>query len=288
MDRVDFGRRMAALGPFESKPQIAVAVSGGADSMALALLADRWTRDKGGRVVALTVDHGLRSEAAEEAQQVGLWLDERGIEHRTLTWTGDTPAPGVQAAARAARYKLMAATCRQSGILHLLSAHHLEDQAETFLLRLGRSSGIDGLAAMPGVVETNGIRLLRPLLQVPKEHLRSFLSDQNQGWIEDPSNEDRAYARVRIRQSMPELAAAGVSAAALVETSVRMAQARVALEATASTLLGRTAFVHPAGYMEFNGQGLFEAPDEISRRALSRALMCIRQRQKNWNGFTKK
>ena len=275
MDRADFDHRMAVMGPFETKPQIAVAVSGGADSMALALLADCWARDRGGRVIALTVDHGLRSGAAEEAGQVGRWLAERGIEHRTLTWTGDKPDTGVQAVAREARYRLMAKTCRNSGILHLLIAHHLEDQAETFLLRLGRSSGIDGLAAMSAVFETDGIRLLRPLLQVPRERLRSFLGDQGQDWIEDPSNENRAYARVRIRQSLPELAAAGVSAAALVETSMRMAHVRVALEATASTLLGRAAFVHPMGYVDLDGQTLFDAPEEISRRALSRALMCV-------------
>lgn len=274
-DAADFAQRMAALGPFEKSPHMAVAVSGGADSMALALLADRWARDLGGRITALTVDHALRQGSADEALQVGRWLDARGIDHNILTWRGDKPDGGVQAAARQARYGLMAATCREAGILHLLCAHHLEDQAETFLLRLGRASGIDGLAAMSPVLERDGIRLLRPLLQMPKDRLRGILKSVGQDWVEDPSNENPAFARIRIRKSMPELAAAGVSAANLAGTAAHMAHARVALEATASALLGCCAFVHPSGYIEFDGQALFAAPEEISLRALSRALMCV-------------
>ena len=274
-DVTDFSRRMADVGPFESMPHVAVAVSGGADSMALALLADRWARDHGGRATALTVDHGLRPGSAPEAEQVARWLSALGIEHHILTWPGDKPGAGIQAAARAARYRLMTKACRDAGILHLLTAHHQEDQAETFLLRLSRSSGIDGLAAMPTVLETGGIRLLRPLLDMPKERLRATLKAAGQDWVEDPSNDNRAFARIRIRQSLPGLAAAGISTAALTTTAAAMARARVALESTASALLGRCAFVHPTGYIRLDGRVLFDAPAEISLRALSRTLMCV-------------
>jgi len=274
-DAADFARRMALLGPFEKAPHIAVAVSGGADSMALALLADRWSRESGGQLTALTVDHGLREGSGREAEQVGRWLEARGIKHRILTWAGEKPGGGVQAAARKARYRLMAAACRGGGILHLLCAHHQEDQAETFLLRLARSSGIDGLAAMSPTLETDGIRLLRPLLEMPKIRLREILTAQGQAWVEDPSNENTAFSRVRIRKALPGIAAAGMSVAVLAQTAARMARARVALETAASKLLGCSAFVHPSGYIKLEGQTLFEAPDEISLRALSRSLMCV-------------
>ncbi len=266
---------MAALGPFEASPHIAIAVSGGADSMALILLADQWARQQGGRVTALTVDHGLRPESGEEARQVGRWLDRRGIDHRVLTWRGEKPATGIQASARQARYKLMAAHCRNAGILHLLIGHHQQDQAETFLMRLGRSSGIDGLAAMSPVREVHGLRLLRPLLQTPKQRLRDFLVAQDQDWIEDPSNQNTAFARIRIRNSLPGLANAGVSLRSLTGTAAHMARVRIALEATASTLLGRCATVDPCGYAGLAGRELFAAPAEISLRALSRVIMCI-------------
>jgi len=274
-DVADFARRMAPLGPFEKSPHIAVAVSGGADSMALALLGHQWARDSGGRMTALSVDHGLRAGSDHEAEQVGRWLEALGIEHRVLTWGGVKPGSGVQAAAREARYSLMAATCRQAGIFHLLCAHHQEDQAETFLLRLARSSGIDGLAAMSPILETDGIRLLRPLLEMPKSRLRGVLTGQGQAWIEDPSNDNTAFARVRIRKALPGIAATGMSVAVLAQTAARMARARVALEAAASNLLGSTAFVHPSGYLRLDGQTLFAAPEEISLRALSRSLMCV-------------
>ena len=155
---------MAALGPFEARPDLAVAVSGGADSLALCLFADRWVRARGGRLVALTVDHGLRPGSRQECATLARWLGGRGIEHDILTWKGAKPAAGIQAAAREARYSLLHEACRERGILHLLLAHHAADQAETVLLRAGAGSGFDGLAAMPAVSGLEAPRRLRPLL----------------------------------------------------------------------------------------------------------------------------
>ncbi len=268
-------RLMAAVGPFEGDPHIAVAVSGGADSLALTLLADAWVRGHGGKLTALSVDHGLRLQSADETLQVGKWLAARGIEHHVLTWMGDKPRTSLQATARAARYDLLGKWCRREGVLHLLLAHHLEDQAETFLLRLKRGSGIDGLAAMAAIVEKPDMRLLRPLLGVSKARLRASLEAASQPWLEDPSNENTAFERVRIRKTFPELATAGITAQGLSDAARRMARARIALEAAASGLLAESCSLDGAGYARIDGAALFSRAEEISLRALSRTLMCI-------------
>jgi tRNA(Ile)-lysidine synthase len=167
----EFARAVERLGPLEKRPHLAVAVSGGADSLSLALFAAAWARKRGGCASALTVDHGLRPEAAAEARRVGRWLRARGIEHRIIAWRGTKPAANIQAAARAARYGLLSAWCARHGVLHLLLAHHADDQAETYLMRLARGSGVDGLAAMAPVHELPSVRVLRPLLDVPRARL---------------------------------------------------------------------------------------------------------------------
>ncbi len=271
----EFSALMAAVGPFESAPHVAVAVSGGGDSLSLGLLAEAWAHRHGGRMTALTVDHGLRSESAAEAAQVGRWLNGRGIEHRVLAWRGAKPTSGLQAAARKARYDLMTSWCREAGVLHLFLAHHLEDQAETFLMRLGRGSGIDGLAAMAAVVETASVRLVRPLLKMPSGRLKATLRALGQEWIEDPSNRDRNFARTRIRSALPDLAEAGMPPERLAEAAGHMGGARLALESAASALLARCCMIHPAGYARVDGAALAAAPKAVSLRALARILVCI-------------
>ncbi|WP_119423020.1 tRNA lysidine(34) synthetase TilS, partial [Desertibaculum subflavum] len=213
---------MAALGAFPGHPDLAVAVSGGADSLALVLLAQGWTAAQGGRLLALTVDHGLRPEAAREALQVKRWLAARGVAHRTLRWRGPKPKANLAAAAREARYALLFAACRRARFRALAVAHHREDQAETFLLRLGRGSGVDGLAAMAPVSERDGIALLRPLLDMPRDRLRAALAAAGQDWIEDPGNADPARARTAVRALLPALAAAGLPPVRIAATAARM------------------------------------------------------------------
>ncbi|MEE9300334.1 MAG: tRNA lysidine(34) synthetase TilS [Alphaproteobacteria bacterium] len=266
---------MAALGPFEPGPVIAVGVSGGADSLALALLVKGWAAKRGGRVVALTVDHGLRVGSAREAREVARWLKRRDLEHHVLRWQGAKPRTGIPAAARAARYRLLTDWCRRAGVLHLALGHHLEDQAETFLLRLARGSGVDGLAAMAPVTELGGVRLLRPLLDVEKERLRASLRRRGQEWIEDPSNADPGFARTRMRAQLPELAAEGLTPGRLATTAARMARARNALEAEVARNLAYAVDLHPAGYARIDPRLFRSLPDELSLRALSRLLMCI-------------
>ncbi|MCZ6765037.1 MAG: tRNA lysidine(34) synthetase TilS [Alphaproteobacteria bacterium] len=276
----EFDRAMAGFAPFEPRPQLAVGVSGGADSLALLLCADRWAKRRGGKATALTVDHGLRSGSAKEAARVRAWATARGIDHRTLRIKWDRiPRANLQDAARRARYGELAAWCRTHGVVHLAVAHHLDDQAETFVLRLRRGSGVDGLSAMAGVVERDDYRILRPFLAFPKARLVATLEKAGQPWIEDPSNTDLRNARVAVRAALPDLEPSGLSAPRLAATARVMARARRALEAETNGVLGRTAWCHPAGFVRIDLAALAAAhthvPEEIGLRVLARALMTV-------------
>lgn len=273
--REAFARAMAAAGPFERAPALALAVSGGADSLALALLADEWARARDGTVIALTVDHRLRPESAAEAAAVGRLLAARGIAHRMLVWQGAKPASAIQATARAARYRLLEDWCRAAGVLHLLLGHQREDQAETFLLRLARGSGPDGLSAMAPVSESAAVRRLRPLLEVGRATLETFLRGEGIAWIDDPTNRDPAFARVRMRQALPALAVAGADAESLAAAAARFGTARAALEEATAALLARALALDPRGFAMLDRPLVAAAPAEIAVRALARVVATI-------------
>jgi tRNA(Ile)-lysidine synthase len=271
----EFAALMARFQPFESHPRIAVACSGGGDSMALALLADRWARDHGGSVVALIVDHRLRPESTREAEQTAAWLASRGIERATLTRDGPPPSGDVEAQARAARYDLLDAWCATNGLIHLLTAHHREDQAETLLMRLTRGSGLDGLAGMAPESTRAQLRLLRPLLNVPQARLKATLAAAGQSFIDDPMNRDRAFLRARLRASRAILAAEGLSAERLCGTAARLARARAALESAVADLLAACVALDPRGFAMLDSAWLRAAPAEIGLRALASLIACI-------------
>ncbi|MGE5478535.1 MAG: tRNA lysidine(34) synthetase TilS [Bacteroidales bacterium] len=271
----EFAGLMAPLGPFETRPRVAVAVSGGADSLCLARLAHGWAVASGGQAVALTVDHGLRPEAAAEAVQVGTWLRAQGMDHHVLRWDGAKPAADIQAAARAARYALLEGWCAAHGILHLLLAHHQDDQAETLLLRLARGSGVDGLAAMAPVSETFSLRLLRPFLGVPRARLTATLAAQGQGWLEDPSNRNAAFARVRMRNLMPVLEGEGMAASRLAATARRLGRARAALEDSVAEAAAGHVEMHAAGYAVVAADAFRQLSEEVGLRLLARLVQAI-------------
>src|SRR5258707_13891532 len=223
------------LADWRGVPAVVLAVSGGPDSIALMWLAARWRRAlaRGPRLIAVTVDHGLRPGAAAEAREVKRLARSLDLPHRTLRWTGPKPRTGLPAAARAARYRLLAQAARASDATHILTAHTRDDQAETLLMRMLRGSGIAGLAAMARESERDGVLLARPFLNVSKSQLIATLEKAKVGFADDPTNRDTNFTRPRIRAIMPVLAAEGGDARNLARLASRLARANAAVEVLA-------------------------------------------------------
>jgi tRNA(Ile)-lysidine synthase len=262
----EFTSRMEALGPFEPAPLLAVAVSGGGDSLALLLLADAWARERGGHVLALTVDHALRKDSAAEAAEVAALCAARGIAHQTLRWEGPKPQARLMERAREARYALLENACMAAGILHLLVAHHADDQAETVALRKAANSGPRGLAGMAAQRFTRGLRLLRPLLDLPKARLLATCRARDQTWIEDPSNVDLRFARARLRAATVE-AASNDTAACIAE--------RHRAEAAAAALAACAVRFDPHGYAQVDREALDPADGEVTALVLARIVQAV-------------
>jgi len=272
----EFASALASLARFEARPFLAVAVSGGPDSLALTILADRWARERGGNICAVTVDHRLRPESGTEIHRLHGWLSARAIRHEILAWSEDKPISGIQEAARAARYSLLAEWCREHGCPHLLTAHHREDQVETFLIRRRAGSGRDGLAAISAIREFADCRLLRPLLGVPKARLSALLEAERQPFITDPSNRNPAFERSRLRSagSVP----AGADFAALHDEIRTLGGERVTQERRRDALLVRAVSLHPAGFAVIDPGLLLTSPHEIAERALAAVVATIGSR----------
>ncbi|MCJ9427608.1 tRNA lysidine(34) synthetase TilS [Kordiimonas marina] len=248
--------------------QVAIAVSGGADSLCLGLMVAALRP-----AVCLTVDHGLRPEAADEAAMVHDLLAARGIAHETLVWEGEKPSANIQAAARGARYRLLCDWCRDKGIKWLLTAHHQDDQAETLLLRLARGSGVYGLAAMAPVskppVGDVPPRLVRPFLDFPKARLIATLEAMGVTWVEDPSNSSLSYDRVKVRALLADPPLEGLSAQRLADTARRLRRSRDALEYYEHLWLRDAARLRPEGHAFLNPDLLDAAPEDIVLRGLA-------------------
>ncbi len=264
---------LEALGGFEAQPLVAVAVSGGPDSLALVLLAQHWAQQRGGRAWALTVDHRLRPESAEEARTVAGWLACRAIPHEILVWAGDKPTSGIQEAARDARYRLLAQWCRAHGVLHLLTAHHREDQVETHLIRRRAGSGIDGLAGMSAVRELAGCRLVRPLLSVPRARLLALLAEEGQPFLRDPSNLNPAFERARLRTAPDRLG--GTAPDGVVAELRSCGRQRIARERSLDRLLAGSVALHPAGFAVLDPAIIAMADPESAERLLGRVAACV-------------
>ena len=270
---------------WKGAPALVLAVSGGPDSIALMWLIARWREalSRGPRLLAVTIDHGLRAESAREARDVKRLADALGVPHRTVRWTGAKPKSGVPAAARAARYRLLAAVARQSGASHVLTAHTRDDQAETLLMRLVRGSGITGLAAMARQTELEGVLIARPFLDISKSQLIATLERARIGFADDPTNRDVHFTRPRIRNVIHGLAAEGGDARNLARLASRLARANAAIEilvdgaARYLALKGRAAVSSPAsGAMlrnaTFDAAAFAALPEEIRLRLLLRAI----------------
>lgn len=271
----EFADLMRAAGPFPRSPHVAVGVSGGGDSMTLLMLARDWVKASGGTLTALTVDHGLRPESGDEAGGVGSWCAELGVTHRTLVWEGDKPDTGIQADAREARYSLLTGWCRDNQFTELLVGHTENDQAETFLLRMGRGSGIDGLAAMPLVSHLDGVRLIRPLLSVSRARIDATVGKNMLPTVADPGNADRRYTRVRLRDAVARLESEGVSAHTIAGTARVFGALRHARETETGRLAKEIADIHPEGFAEIDHAGLSAAEGEIARGLISAVIGAV-------------
>ena len=272
----EFAAAMAALQPFEPSPLLALAVSGGPDSMAMAWLAARWARAAGGDVVALVVNHGLRPEAASEARRAIAGLKAEGVRASLLTVDAPPPCGDIQAWARRERYRLLEAGAVAENALHLLTAHHQDDQAETLVLNLRRGSGARGLAAMRPRTHGPRVRVLRPLLGFPGARLKATAAASGLPIADDPSNRDVRFARVRVREAI----GGETSAARLAETAARLATDDDAIEAAVAQLVAQSASISPLGMISLERQLLLSAPGAVAQRVLERATRAVGGRLK--------
>jgi tRNA(Ile)-lysidine synthase len=262
-----------------SLPALVLAVSGGPDSTALMVLAARW-RDGlkvKPRLIAVTIDHGLRKESAAEAAAVARLARKLKIAHRTLCWTGRKPATGLQKAARAARYQLLASAARKAGAAHVLTAHTLDDQAETLLIRMSRGSGLTGMGAMSRTAPLPGdenkvITLVRPLLDVPKARLIATLRAAHIAYADDPSNHDPRFTRVRLRGLMGALAGEGLDAGRLAQLAHRLKRADTAIENAVDRSMVMSVVRPSAGSVAVDARRFFDLPAEVALRLLGRIV----------------
>jgi tRNA(Ile)-lysidine synthase len=264
------------LAPFRNAAGLVLAISGGPDSTALLWLVACWRHalGQGPAVLAVTVDHGLRPEARAEADAVKRLAKQCGVAHRTMRWTGRKPASGLPKAAREARYQLLARAAVGIGADHVLTAHTLDDQAETVLFRMSRGSGITGLAGMAALapMPTGGdVTLARPFLDVPKARLIATVADAGLTVVDDPSNRDPRFTRARWRALMPALAAEGLEAARVGQFARRMRRAEAALEA-ATEAAWRTAAAAGGPDGRIALAGILAHPAEVQLRLVGRAI----------------
>lgn len=254
--------------------RLGVAVSGGSDSVALLALLNDWRKAGGPALHAVTVDHGLRAEAAAEADDVAKLCAEWDIPHTTLNWRGWDGTGNLPDRARRARYALMAAWAAGEGIPAIALGHTADDQAETFLMRLAREAGLDGLAEMVHGWDQDGVRFVRPVLGVTRAALREFLAARGVRWTDDPSNTDDAYERSRARKALAGLAPLGISAETLANVSRHLGQAREALEAQVAEAARDVARVE-TGDVVLDRARFAALPPETARRLFIEALMWI-------------
>ena len=248
-----------------------LAVSGGPDSVALMRLAAA-ALPAGGWVVA-TVDHGLRPESRREVDAVAGWAVSLGLTHRSLTWTeGGRTTARLQERARNARYGLLCGFARELGAAAVLTAHTQDDQAETVLMRLVAGSGIGGLAAMRAATRTADTEIVRPFLPVPKARLLATCQDRRWPYLDDPSNADPRFGRVRARRILAALAPEGLTTARLARLAERAERAEAALEAAAGLAFSRAVLAEQAGRVELDLRRLLSEPEEIGLRVLRLAI----------------
>ena len=284
-DPISEGEAAALFGSLAPEPALVLAVSGGPDSTALLWLSARWRKrlKRRPKLLAVTVDHGLRKESAREALAVKKLAKKLKVEHRTLRWTGPKPKTGIQEAARHARYQLLGDAARKAGAEYVLTAHTLDDQAETVLFRLLRGSGVSGLRGMqtgsqlPGYVRRTpqDRRFVhRPFLRIPKSRLLATLAAAKVPFADDPSNRDPRFTRPRLRELMPRLAEEGLTAGRLALLAARVTRVEMTLYDLLNEAQRRLAPgpLPAKGPIAIDASAFSDLSDEIALRLLSRIV----------------
>lgn len=270
------GARQADLVLLDAPPggPLGVAVSGGSDSLGLLHILHDWAAAAGVALHVVTVDHGLRPEAAAEADFVAALARDMGHPHTTLHWRDHDGTGNLPDRARRARYGLMATWAQAQGIARIALGHTADDQAETLLMRLARGAGVDGLAAMAPRRVVDGVTFLRPLLPLRRAELRDLLRARGQRWIDDPTNDDPVYDRVRLRQAMPVLDSLGLNIGALCTAAANLSAARDALDHYAAAEARRLVrLAHGAVIIPLAPWA--DLPDETARRLVQAALAWV-------------
>ena len=249
---------------------IGVAVSGGGDSIALLYLL----KASGRAITVVTVDHGLRDGSAAEAAGVAALCEALDVPHKTLRWEGN-PSGNLQDAARKARRQLIGGWALGEGLDAVALGHTADDQAETFLMRLSRGSGVEGLSAMEPVVDEGGLRWLRPMLHLRRDALRAYLAEIGATWVEDPSNEDSRFDRVKMRAALGTLDKAGISVNRIAKTTKRLRSAKQVLFTATRDLAAVAVQLSPEGELRFDIPRLLSAQPAVRLRLLAEALRFI-------------
>lgn len=258
----DFARLLDTL----SKPidrKIGVAVSGGPDSMALTFLLHQWAKKNKVDLYGFHVDHQLRDTSHMEARQVEGWLRDMGIPCEILVWEHEEIQRKVQEKARQARYSLIADAAKEKDIKQLFLGHHLDDQIETFLLRLECGSGVGGLSGMQRVTEIYGLTLMRPFLSLPQIKLQDVVAHARIPFIEDPSNYNEEFARVRMRKLSKIMLDYGFNSDRLGRTITKIAETHDAMTSMARDIIKRHSVCHNAGYISIAAEPLQAMPKAL-------------------------
>ncbi len=273
------------LAPLAKARALLLGISGGPDSTALLLMAAHWARLRGGpRLEAATVDHCFRPESAAEAATVAKLCESLKVPHHTLVWGGPKPKTRLQERAREARYALLAQCAENIGADFVVTAHHLDDQAETVLFRFLRGSGIGGLAGMAARTKRDGVTLARPLLGLSKAELIAYCEAEDVEFFRDASNENPRFARTRMRALLKALAAEGLDAPALARLARRAASIEEALE---RQTLAANAHLHLIENGGCDAAKLFAEPIEIVQRLLTLAIARVGKREASRIGLEK-
>jgi len=306
----------ALFADLAAEAALVLAISGGPDSTAMLYLMARWRawRQLALRLVAVTIDHGLRPEARREAAAVKRLAEKLGVEHRTMRWSGPKPSTGLQEKARMARYRLLYAAARRAKARCVLTAHTLDDQAETVLFRMARGSGLAGICGMARKVpiddlvsadrrsgrpadavrsacdaqgrdsgshgagrpdRMNAVFLVRPLLDLPKTRLIVTLQEAGIACADDPSNTDPRFTRARLRKIMPVLAGEGLTADRLIRLARRVRRSEAAHEAVVNWMASRLGLGPNTRKIVLGSGDWGQIPAEIALRLLGRAIGTI-------------